>query len=254
MTIFPKYKLNNEAIKEIATVITGETGGNDVVACLQEASQMANLNEITYKRENIESAILKTLKGGWYAKASWTRGCTDLAIKCTKQVFIEGKRCLPRYVTEHDTFPLDIKNAKSRNQYKFGDPVNNVYGSNYYFYTFFGNKQTGDIAGYFQKDYVNYKDDEPWPPELNDVDVDELNKLISQCNELSKYINEQENKMIYNYLDSNIPDWAYDALKWELDNDILKGTDTGLNLTNDDLRQIVREYRFFKLIQDELNK
>ena len=161
-TSFPKYQLSQSAIEDIATCITGETGGDDVTACLQEASQMANLNEVTKGRSNTESAIIKTLHSGWYASSSWTRGCTQVALDAVRTVLIEGKRVLPRYVTEHNTFPLDILNAKSRSSYSKGDSVRNRYGSNYQFYCFFGSDGSGDISGYFQKDYEKYKSDIPW--------------------------------------------------------------------------------------------
>lgn len=167
-TDFPKYSLSDSAIKDIATCITGEQGGDDVLACRQEASQMANLNEVTYGRSNTESAIIKTIHGGWYSSNSWKRGCTQTAIDAVKFVLVEGKRVLPRYVTEHDTFPLDILNAKSRSSYQKGDSVSNKYGSNYKFYCFFGSNSDKDIAGYFSKDYEKYKSDIPWTEGADD--------------------------------------------------------------------------------------
>lgn len=163
---FPKYVLSQKTINELATVITGETGGEDVVAARQEASQMVNLNEVYYGRSNTESNIKKTVKrvsqGGWYSDDSWNRGCTQTAIEAVQFVMVEGKRTLPRYVVEHDTFPNDILSSKSRSSYSKGDSVSNIYGSNYKFYCFFGSDGKGDIAGYFPKDYEKYKSDIPW--------------------------------------------------------------------------------------------
>lgn len=161
-TDFPRYELSESAIKDIATCITGETGGEDILACRQEASQIANLNEVTRGRPNTESSVIKTIHDGWYSSNSWTRGCTQTAIDAVTHVLVKGKRVLPRYVTEHDTFPLDIKNAKDKSSYSKGDSVNNVYGSNYQFYCFFGENGNGDISGYFQKDYEKYKSDVVW--------------------------------------------------------------------------------------------
>ncbi|MCI5891816.1 MAG: hypothetical protein MRZ66_00200 [Clostridiales bacterium] len=161
-TDFPRYELSESAINDIAKCITGETGGNDVLACRQEASQMVNLNEVTKGRSNTESNLLETLHGGWYSSNSWSRGCTQTAIDAVKHVMVQGKRVLPRYVTEHDTFPLDIKNAKDRSSYSKGDSVSNIYGSDYQFYCFFGEGGNGDISGYFQKDYDKYKSDIIW--------------------------------------------------------------------------------------------
>lgn len=156
----PTYKLSESAIRDIATAITGETGGSDTVACRQEASQIANLNEVTYGRSATEDGILKTLHSGWYSPDSWTRGCTDVAIQAVRDCLVNGRRILPRYVTEHDTFPNDIINAKSRNEYKRGDSISNIYGSNYQFYCFFGSDGSGDISGYFARDYEKYKSDD----------------------------------------------------------------------------------------------
>ncbi len=159
---YPKYNLTDAQINEIATGVTGETGGDSLFESMQEASQMANLNEVTKKRQPTGADMLSTLHSGWYASASFTRGVTETAKDAVRKVFNEGKRTLPRYVTEHDTFPMDITNAKDRSAYKKGDPVSNRYGSNYKFYDFFGQNKEGDISGYFDQDYATYQSDVPW--------------------------------------------------------------------------------------------
>ena len=157
----PKYELSQSAIIKLATLITGETGGSDDLSCRQEASQIANLSEVTKKRSATESGILWTAeKSGWYSPNSFSRGYTQTAIDAVKYCLVEGKRVLPRYVTEHDTFPLDILNPKGRSQYNRGDAVNNKYGAKYLFYCFFGTDQSGDIAGYTASDYELYKNDD----------------------------------------------------------------------------------------------
>ncbi len=50
-------------------------------------------------------------------------------------------------------------------------------------------------------------------------------------------------KMIYNYIDDNMPQWAREAVQWAVDNQILAGDGNGLNLDDDDLRHIVWIYR-----------
>lgn len=165
-TDFPRYELSEEMIKELATVITGEQGGDDVLACRQEASQMVNYSEVRCGGSSTEEALRKNIKkvsqGGFYADSSWKRGCTQTAIDAVKFVMIEGKRVLPRYVVEHDTFPLDIISAKNKEEYKVGDSVQNRYGAKYKFYCFFGESKNKDIAGYFLEDYEKYKSDIPW--------------------------------------------------------------------------------------------
>lgn len=164
-TNFPCYKLSDSAILDIATMITGEQGGEDVLACRQEASQLANLNEVTRGRSNTEADIIKTLHDGWYSASSWKRGCTQTAVDAARFVLIDGKRVLPRYVTEHDTFPGDIQGAKERRAYTpRTTKVKNVYGSEYTFYAFFGSQKDKDIAGYFEKDYKKYSGDVPYAP------------------------------------------------------------------------------------------
>ena len=160
---FPTYSLTDDQINDVATGITGETGGTDLFAAKQEASQMANINEVTFKRSNTGDDLYNTLhNSGWYNQASWTRGMTDISKQAVQDVLVNGKRTLPRYVTEHDMFPGDIENPKERSEYKKGDPVRNKNGSSYKFYDFFGKNKDGDISGYFDKDYETYKDDKPW--------------------------------------------------------------------------------------------
>lgn len=46
-------------------------------------------------------------------------------------------------------------------------------------------------------------------------------------------------KMIYNYIDDNMPEWARESVKWCVDNGIIQGTDNGLELDDRDLRYCV---------------
>ena len=159
---YPKYTDLSKAQKErIATLITGETGGEDEVAARQEASQIANLNESKGRSKNAEG-IMKTVNSSWYSPNSFTRGKTKTAEQAVEDVIVKGHRTFPRYVVEHDTFPNDILNAKDRSAYKVGDDVANRYDSKYQFYTFMGKDKKGDIAGYFKDLYKKYKNDVPW--------------------------------------------------------------------------------------------
>ena len=54
---------------------------------------------------------------------------------------------------------------------------------------------------------------------------------------------EVEEIMIYNYIDENMPEWAHAAVKWAVDNGIVKGTGEGLGLTDQDLKYITWLYR-----------
>lgn len=173
---FPKYVLSEAQKKLAAGVIAGETGGSDLVAAKQEASQMANLNEVQYGKDPTGDNLESTLKGGWYAKASLSKSPTDTTLKAVEDVLVNGKRTLPRYVTEHDMFPLDAaisghwNNGKSedRSQYKRNSTVISQNPSrfsspaNYKFYDFFGENRDGDVAGYYDQYYDQYKDDVAW--------------------------------------------------------------------------------------------
>ena len=173
---FPKYDLTDAQKKLAAGVIAGETGGADLVAAKQEASQMANLNEVQYGKDATGSNLESTLTGGWYAKASLSKSPTDTTLKAVEEVLVNGKRTLPRYVTEHDMFPLDAaisghwNNGKSedRSQYKRNSTVIHQNPSrfsspaSYKFYDFFGENRDGDVAGYYDQYYDQYKDDVAW--------------------------------------------------------------------------------------------
>lgn len=54
---------------------------------------------------------------------------------------------------------------------------------------------------------------------------------------------EVEEIMIYNYIDKNMPEWAHAAVKWAVDNGVVKGTGEGLGLTDQDLKYITWLYR-----------
>ena len=53
----------------------------------------------------------------------------------------------------------------------------------------------------------------------------------------------EENKMIYNYIDNNMPEWARKSVQWAVDNGIVKGSENGLNLDDQDLQTIVWIHR-----------
>lgn len=48
-----------------------------------------------------------------------------------------------------------------------------------------------------------------------------------------------KNPMIYNYIDSNMPKWARDSVKWCVENGIIEGTGDGLGLDEKDLKWCV---------------
>lgn len=54
---------------------------------------------------------------------------------------------------------------------------------------------------------------------------------------------ETTGRMIYNYIDSNMPEWARPAVQWAVGQGIVQGTGEGLGLDDRDLRYIVMMYR-----------
>ena len=54
---------------------------------------------------------------------------------------------------------------------------------------------------------------------------------------------ETTGRMIYNYIDSNMPSWARQAVQWAVGQGIVQGTGEGLGLDDRDLRYIVMMYR-----------
>ena len=69
---------------------------------------------------------------------------------------------------------------------------------------------------------------------------------MEQYNELNERLKKLENPMIYNYIDSNMPEWAREAVKWCADNGIIVGTGNGLGLDYDKLWTCVVIYRLAK--------
>lgn len=174
---YPKYDLDNSLKDLAAGIITGETGGSDPVAAAQEASQMANLNEVQYGRQATGADLKRTLTGGWYAKTSMDDAPTDITRKAVEDVFINGKRALPRYVTEHDMFPLDAaisghwNNGRNEDRSQYKQHTTKIKqnpgrfsggGATYTFWDFFGQNKDGDVSGYYDKYYEQYKDDIAW--------------------------------------------------------------------------------------------
>ena len=72
---------------------------------------------------------------------------------------------------------------------------------------------------------------------------EELKNEISQLTEtvkiLATELHNVKNPMIYNYIDDNMPKWAHEAVQWAVDSGIIRGTESGLELDDKDLRYIV---------------
>ncbi len=80
--------------------------------------------------------------------------------------------------------------------------------------------------------------------EVDEVSREEYNALAARVEKLEK----QQDTMIYNYVDKNMPAWAHEAVKWCVDKGIIQGTGDGLGLSNTKLWVCVVMYRLAKYI------
>ncbi len=64
-----------------------------------------------------------------------------------------------------------------------------------------------------------------------------INKMGEEIAALQATINEP--KMIYNYIDDNMPEWARESVQWCVNNGIITGTGEGLGLDDKDLKYCV---------------
>lgn len=77
-----------------------------------------------------------------------------------------------------------------------------------------------------------------------------INTMGQEIAELKKAVYEP---MIYNYVDSNMPEWAREAVSWCVENGIIKGTGDGLGLDDKDLRICAMIRRAVNLICKLIN-
>lgn len=95
------WDLSDATYARIARIISRECGGGLYESRLA-ASHMANL----FEENNVksESGAVSFLDGGWYAGGNAPDPATDDAWMAMVEVFQNGRRYLPRYVTEYDGF------------------------------------------------------------------------------------------------------------------------------------------------------
>lgn len=97
------------------------------------------------------------------------------------------------------------------------------------------------ILGYWNIDYSLVESEE-----LTVTQYEELKAAIAAKDEIINTMGAEiaalqsaQHKMIYNYIDSNMPEWARDSVQWCVDRGIIQGTDKGLELDDRDLRWCV---------------
>ena len=78
--------------------------------------------------------------------------------------------------------------------------------------------------------------------EMTEQERKKFNQLVEAVEELS-------NPMIYGYIDDNMPQWAHEAVKWAVDNGIVKGDGNTLNLDDKDLKYICYMHRMYLMMK-----
>ena len=82
-------------------------------------------------------------------------------------------------------------------------------------------------------------------------EYDELKQLIESKDEIINTMGQEiaelqavtTDRMIYNFIDSNMPEWARPAVQWAVGQGIVQGDGDGLGLDDKDLRWLVIMYR-----------
>ena len=81
-----------------------------------------------------------------------------------------------------------------------------------------------------------------------ELNMTQYEELLSKINELDKK-KADKSEMIYDCIDSNMPEWAHKPVQWCLDNGIVSGADDAhLNLNNTKLWVCVVVYRAVKFV------
>ena len=145
---FPKYNLSDAQVTKYAAAMIKEQP--DKAGWMAEASLLANLTDMSGDDKATPENLEKKLKSGWFASVTVdafnSPGSPPKDAKdAVKQVLVDGKRTLPRYVDEHDCFK-DITSAVNngtsfdpfdRSKYqKNVTKLANKYGSSGTFYSF----------------------------------------------------------------------------------------------------------------------
>ena len=121
-----------------------------------------------------------------------------------------------------------------------------------YFETIEGNTSGGSTiiangGGVFKKSYYNSNlpGTKFCTPDYSLIEETE-GLTMAQYQELDERLKKLENPMIYNYIDSNMPQWAHEAVQWCVDKGIICGTGDGLGLDDHKLWTCVVMYRLAK--------
>ena len=181
---FPKYTFTDEQKKYIAQIMMRENGGENLAITKDGASHMANLSEVQFNHPATAESLVNMIKtSGWFGAGGgnipdYAQNPNQNVYDAITQVLEQGNRTLPRYVTEYDMFPKDA--AIAGHWYNGRDGENQAdyvkhktlitqnasrgLTAKYTFYKFFGDDcKIGDVSGYYERYYQQYKDDDPRP-------------------------------------------------------------------------------------------
>lgn len=101
--------------------------------------------------------------------------------------------------------------------------------------TWGGDWSTPDRPHFEVSEVWNYKGDEP----MTETERKKFNEIVNIVSDLAVDVNKIKNKMIYNYIDKNMPEWARPTIQKLVDKGYLQGNENGLNLTDELLRMLV---------------
>lgn len=87
-------------------------------------------------------------------------------------------------------------------------------------------KTDGDVWYKLEFEEFNLLEDEALVYIEEEIDMEELEKLKEEVKSLRETVDILANPMIYNYIDSNMPDWARETVQKLFDNGVIKGTGT----------------------------
>ena len=74
---------------------------------------------------------------------------------------------------------------------------------------------------------------------MTETERKKFNEIVNIVSDLKVDVNKIKNKMIYNYIDKNMPEWARPTIQKLVDKGYLQGNENGLNLTDELLRMLV---------------
>lgn len=84
-----------------------------------------------------------------------------------------------------------------------------------------------------------YKNAENEVDAMTSEEKAKFNLLVNTVEKHEERLDKIDGKMVYNYIDKNMPEWAIPTVKKLTEKGYLKGDDTGLNLTDELLRMLV---------------